>query len=253
MLKIRVIPVLLYDGYILVKTVRFLMPRNIGVPVQSARVFNSREVDELIFLDINATKENRDIDLEIVREVALECFMPLTIGGGVRSVDGIRQLLKAGADKVAINSQAIKRPSFIKEASNIFGAQCIVVSIDAKKIGDGMYEVYSEGGKKPTGLDVVDWAKRVGVLGAGEILLNSIDNDGVMRGYDLELIRLVSNAVSIPVIACGGAGKLQDFVDAVKVGGTSAVAAASIFQYTQTTPMNIKEHMAKEGIPTRIQ
>lgn len=251
MLKTRMIPTVLFKNGIVVKSKKFTEHRNIGSCINVVRVYNAREVDELVFLDITATKEDRKLPIAIVREVLDECFMPLTVGGGVKTVDDINMLLRIGADKVSINSEAVKRPEFISEAAKKFGAQCVVVSIDAKK-KDGGYEVFTEGGSKPTGLDPVAWAKKCEELGAGEILINSIDNDGMMDGYDIELTKIVSDAVSIPVIACGGAGSLEDFVKAIKEGHASAVSASSIFLFTQTTPKNVKESMAEAGIDVRL-
>ncbi|RLE42911.1 imidazole glycerol phosphate synthase subunit HisF [Candidatus Woesearchaeota archaeon] len=231
MLKIRVIPCLLLKGLGLVKTVQFKNPRYIGDPINAVRIFNEKEADELIFLDITASEERRVISLELVSKIAEECFMPFCVGGGIRTLEDIKQLLGAGAEKVAINTFAIEHPGFIKKASTMFGAQSIVVSIDAKRRKDGSYEVYTCGGKNPTGLDPLEVALRVEKNGAGEILLNSIDKDGTMEGYDIELIKSVARKLNIPVIACGGAGKLEHFYDAVKNGGASAVAAGSLFVY----------------------
>lgn len=252
MLKIRIIPCLLLKDLKLVKSIQFDRHRNIGSYIAAVRVFDAREVDELVFLDISATPEHRPISLEIVRTVAEDCFMPFGAGGGIRTVGDIRQLLKIGADKVIINTEAVRNPQFIAEAAKIFGCQAIVVSIDAKLTARGRYEIFVRGGKESTGLDAVEWAKRSEELGAGELLITSIDKDGTMEGYDINLIRSVSDMIRIPVIASGGAGKLQDFVDAVKLGGASAVAAASIFQYTQTTPLMIKQYMQQHGIAVRL-
>lgn len=251
MLKTRIIPTVLFKNGIVVKTKKFTETRNIGSCINVVRVYNSREVDELVFLDIEATREDRKLPIAIVREVLDECFMPLTVGGGVKTIEDISTLLKIGADKVSINSGALKRPEFISEAAKVFGAQCVVVSIDAKKVGDG-YVVFSEGGSKPTGIDPVSWAKKCEELGAGEILITSIDNDGMMEGYDVGLIKLVSDAVSVPVIANGGAGSPDDFVKAIKEGHASAVSASSIFLYTQTTPKNVKDYMGTAGIDVRL-
>ncbi|MEK7269395.1 MAG: glycosyl amidation-associated protein WbuZ [Planctomycetota bacterium] len=252
MIKTRVIPCLLVTELMLVKTVKFGVRRPIGVPRPAVRIFNAREVDELILLDIDATPEKRGPSLDLVADLAEECYMPLTIGGGVGSVEEVRSLLKKGADKVAINTKAFERPELISEASGTFGSQCIVVAIDARRREGGGYEAYVRGGTEATGLDPVAWAKRVEALGAGEILLTSIDRDGTMEGYDLELTRQVADVVRIPVVACGGAGRPEDFVDVVLRGHASAVAAGSIFQYTQTTPRSAKQVMRGTGIDVRL-
>lgn len=248
MLKIRVIPCLTIKGKKLVKSVQFRDHRNIGNYVAAVRVFNARDVDELIFLDLDAHEEG--IERWIIEEVTKECFMPVTLGGGVRSIDHVQHLLSSGADKVAMNSGAIENSQLISEASKRYGNQCVVVSIDAKEIGSG-WRVFSRGGSFDTRRDVVAWAKEVESLGAGEILLNSIDHEGIMRGYDRMLIQAVSNAVRIPVIALGGAGEPHHCVEAVQ-SGASAVSAASIFQYTQVTPNSIKQALSEAGFPARI-
>jgi cyclase len=247
MLKLRVIPTLLHRHAGLVKSVRFAEWRNLGNAIQAVRVYNTRQVDELVFLDIEAREPN----LSLIREVADECFMPLAVGGGIRTLDHVRQVLRVGADKVVINTAAIDDPKFIASCTKSFGAQCVVVSIDVAQTGDG-YEVRSRRGLNPTGLDPVVWAQRCEALGAGEIYLTAIDRDGTMQGYDLELIHRVSQAVAIPVIASGGAGKVSDFISAVQLGGASAVAAASIFHFTQVRPMSAKREMAKQGIEVRL-
>jgi len=229
--------------------VQFADHRNIGNYISAARVFNGRDVDEMIFLDLDARRDG--IKKWLLEEVAKECFMPLILGGGVKSVDDINLLLKIGADKVGINTSAVENPDFISASAKKFGSQCVVVSIDAK-FSNGKYEVFIEGGRKSAGVSPAAWAIRAEALGAGEILLTSIDNDGVMNGYDIDLIRQVSSSVSIPVICCGGAGKKEDFLSALKDGGASAVAAASIFQYTQTTPKNIKDYLMENGVETRV-
>lgn len=251
MLKTRVIPCMLSNGLHLIKTIEFDSIRNLGNPIQMARVYNSRNVDELIFIDMRASEENRGPNIELVSEIAKECFMPLTIGGGIHSTKDIENLLKIGADKISINSEAIQNPKFITESAKKFGSQCIVVSIDSKKIGKEYY-VFNNRGKINTKKTVIQWAKEVEKLGAGEIFLNSIDRDGMMNGYDLGLIKKVSSAVSIPVIACGGAGKVQDIIDAVKIGGADAVSIASMFHYSGHTPNSIKERMQKANIHVRI-
>jgi len=248
MLKIRVIPCLTVKQERLVKSVRFADHRNIGSYIAVVRVFDARDVDELILLDLDA--EARGIHLPMLREVTKECMMPVTLGGGVRSIEDVQAMLSAGADKVAINSAALEDPSLIGRAAARFGSQCVVVSIDAKRVGE-RYEVYSHGGTKATGREVVEWATEAQRLGAGEILLTSIDRDGTMEGYDLELVSSVARAVAVPVIACGGAGNPEDGAAAVEAGA-SAVALASLFQYTQTTPQTVKEALASGGFPARL-
>ncbi|MBI5644487.1 imidazole glycerol phosphate synthase subunit HisF [Candidatus Kaiserbacteria bacterium] len=247
MLKIRVIPCLTIKGQKLVKSVRFAEHRNIGSYIAAVRVFNVRDVDELILLDLDA--HSRGIERWLIEEVTKECFMPVTLGGGVKTIEDVQQLLSAGADKVSMNTGALERPELIREASERYGSQCVVVSIDAKQEGD-QWNVYKNGGVISAGKDVVSWAREVERLGAGEILLNSIDRDGVMEGYDTELIHAVAQAVRIPVIALGGAGIPEHCVDAVRAGA-SAVSAASIFQYTQATPQMIKAALKNAGFPAR--
>jgi imidazole glycerol-phosphate synthase subunit HisF len=249
-LKRRVIPCMLYDGISIVKTIQFSSIRNLGTPVQFARVYNSRNVDELIFLDITATQENRNPDYEVIEDILQECFMPVTIGGGIRSLDHILKLLQIGADKVSINSSSIERPEFISEAANKFGSQCIVVSIDVKKVNEE-YIVFRDRGTKGTHLAANEWAETIEDLGAGEVFLNFIDRDGKMNGYEEELIRGVSELVKIPVIACGGAGTEEHAVGAIKAGA-DAVSMASLFHYTQTTPNDVKDRMLASGLAARI-
>ncbi len=249
MLKIRVIPALTVKDAKLVKSVQFQNHRNIGNYVAAVRVFNARDVDELIFLDLDA--HEKGIETWLLEEVTKECFMPVTIGGGVKTIDEVQTLLSLGADKVSVNSEAIRRPAFITEIAERYGSQCAVVSIDVKKIEKG-WEVFYDGGTHAAGLDVIEWAKEVEKHGAGEILLHSIDRDGVMEGYDLDLIRNVAGAVRIPVVALGGAGKVSDCVEAVRAGA-SAIAAASIFQYTETTPQIIKQALSEAGFPARVR
>lgn len=251
MLKTRIIPCMLYNGLYIVKTIRFDEMRTLGNPVQYAKVYDSRNVDELIFIDITATEESRKPDLELIRSLMLECFMPVTVGGGIKTIQDIKNLLKIGADKVCINRAAIENPEFITEAAKVFGSQCIVVSIDAKKI-DNDYYVFKNRGRENAKIKAIDWAKKVEKAGAGEIFLTSIDQDGVMKGYDLDLIKKVKSSVSIPIIACGGAGKRQDIVNAIKTGGADAVSLASMFHYTGHTANSIKEEMAKAGINVRV-
>ena len=251
MLKTRVIPTVLLRNGVLVKSVQFSRYRPIGVPRQAVRVYNMRDVDELVLLDIEARLLRRGPLLELVSDLAEECFMPLAIGGGIRTVEEIRQVLKQGADKVVINTEAFEHPALIAQSAECFGSQCIVVSIDAKRTAAGAYEVHTHAGTRATGRDPISWAQEAQAQGAGEILLTSIDEDGRMQGYDLRLIRLVSEAVSIPVIASGGAGVLPHFVEAILQGRASAVAAASIFHFTQTTPNAVKTHLHQAGIHVR--
>jgi cyclase len=231
MLKTRIIPCLLLKNQGLVKTVKFKNPKYVGDPINAVRIFNEKEVDELIFLDTEATVERRKPPFKTISEIAGECFMPLSYGGGIRDLDDIKTIFNLGVEKVIINSYAIENPSFINEAFKLYGSQSIVVAVDVKKTSKEKYEVFSRGGNKKTGLDPVEHAMKMERLGAGEIFLNSIDRDGTMTGYDIELIRRITETVSIPVIVCGGAGKIEDFVDAVKKGGASAVAAGSLFVF----------------------
>lgn len=231
MLKTRVIPCLLLKNEGLVKTVKFKNPKYVGDPLNAVKIFNEKEVDELIFLDIGATIENRKPPVKLISQIATECFMPFCYGGGVSSVEDIAELFKLGVEKVAINTQAVENPSLIKRAADLFGSQSIVVSIDVKKNLFGKYRVFTHGGKKGSKLDPVEFAVQMQEIGAGELLVNSIDRDGTMTGYDLTLIKKVSEAVTVPVIACGGASDLDDFADAVKKGGASAVSAGSMFVF----------------------
>lgn len=248
---VRLIPTLaLKDGRI-IKTVRFDEFRDVGHPKTMGKVFDSQDVDELIFTDITASQEGREPDWESIRLFAEECAMPLTIGGGVKSVEHIRKLLQIGADKVTINSAAVKDPTFVTRASTMFGSQCIVISIDAAARRQGAYEVMIEGGATATGRDPVGWAKECEKLGAGEILITSIDRDGTMQGYDLELIGMVANAVTIPVIANGGAGLLVDLIDAATKTGASAVACSSLFHFSDNKPIKAKAFLQDHGISVR--
>ncbi len=251
MLKVRIIPTLLWKGMGLVKGVGFDSSRRVGTLLPAIKVYNTREVDELILVDILATKEERGPDWEAVAEFSGECFVPLTVGGGIRDLDDIRDLLRAGADKVCINSSAFDNLQLISEASSHFGAQCVVISIDARADGQGGYECHSRCGTLPTGRDPAEWAREVESLGAGEILITNIDHDGTMEGYDLELTRLVSRAVNIPVIASGGAGNYGHMLEALQQGEAAAVAAASIFHFTQQTPLEAKQHLGDNGISVR--
>jgi cyclase len=242
---------MLWKDSTLVKGQAFNSDRIIGTVLPTLRVYNRRQVDELMVMDISATNNERRPDFASVIDFADECFVPLTIGGGIKTIEDIRELLNAGADKVAINSEAYENQSFIRQAAEKFGSQCIVVSIDAKKNADGIYECYSHCGKKSQNIQPHVWAKKMQDLGAGEILITSIPHDGIMSGYDLELIKLVSNAVSIPVIASGGASKYEDFYQAISAANASAVAAASIFHFTEQTPLEAKQYLAEKGISVR--
>ena len=251
MLKTRIIPCLDVDNGRVVKGVNFVDLVDAGDPVEQAKLYCDQGADELCFLDITATSDNRGTILDIVRQTAEQVFMPLTVGGGVRSLEDIRNLLEAGADKVAINSAAVKNPEFVKEAAEKCGSQCIVVAIDAKK-SKGGWEVFTHGGREPTGIDAVEWARQMAAYGAGEILMTSMDRDGTKKGFDLELTRTISDAVSVPVIASGGVGTLEHLVDGVRDGGASAVLAASIFHFGEYTIHDAKEALDKEGIPVRL-
>ncbi|MAU61236.1 imidazole glycerol phosphate synthase subunit HisF [Parvibaculum sp.] len=252
MLKARVIPCLdVKDGRV-VKGVNFVDLRDAGDPVEAARAYDAAGADELCFLDITASHEERAIIFDVVRRTAEQCFMPLTVGGGVRTVDDVRQLLLAGADKVSINTAAVFNPDFVRIASEKFGNQCIVVAIDAKQVAPGKWEIFTHGGRKPTGIDAVEYAVKVTELGAGEILLTSMDRDGAKSGFDIALTRAVADAVSVPVIASGGVGNLDHLVEGVRDGHASAVLAASIFHFGDHTIGEAKEHMAKAGIPVRL-
>lgn len=252
MLKVRVMPTLLFKNFGLVKGVCFDSWRPIGSVMQAIKVYNMREVDELVFLDISATREERPPDFETVDEIADECFMPLTVGGGVRRIDDVGRLLQVGADKVLINTAAIHTPDLIRLVADKYGSQCVVVSIDAKKLPNGQYEVCTHSGTRATARDPVTFAREVEALGAGEILITSIDRDGTMTGYDIKLTRDVSDAVSIPVIASGGAGNYEHMALAIIQGKASAVAAASIFHFTQQTPLEAKRFLRERGINTRL-
>jgi len=250
-LKIRIMPTLLYKDVGLVKGVAFDSWRRVGAAMQAVKVYNMREVDELVFLDITATPDGRQPDFELIDDLADECFMPLTVGGGIRDVEDVRRLLLVGADKVAINTAALERPELIAECANHFGSQCLVVSIDARRESDGRHRVYSHSGSRPTEIDPVSAAKRAEEEGAGEILLTSIDRDGTMEGYDIELTKNVCDAVNVPVIASGGAGSPEDMVAALRDGHASAIAAASIFHFTQQTPAEAKAVLRDHDFPMR--
>jgi cyclase len=234
-----------------VKGVNFVGLRDAGDPVEQAIVYDAAGADELCFLDITASHEARGTLLDVVRRTAEVCFMPLTVGGGVRTLDDIRALLLAGADKVSINTAAVMRPEFIREAAEKFGSQCIVAAIDAKKAESGKFEIFTHGGRQATGIDAVDYAQKVVALGAGEILLTSMDRDGTRKGYDLPLTRAIADAVSVPVIASGGVGTLEDLVKGVTEGHASAVLAASIFHFGEVSVAQAKAALAAAGLPTR--
>jgi len=252
MLKVRIIPCLDVHAGRVVKGVNFVDLIDAGDPVEQAKVYDAAGADELCFLDITASHENRETIYDVVRGTAEQCFMPLTVGGGVRTTDDIRKLLLAGADKVSINTAAVHRPEFVAEASERFGAQCIVVAIDAKQTGPGKWEIFTHGGRKPTGIDAVEWAKRMVSLGAGEILLTSMDKDGTKSGFDNALNRTVADGIRVPLIASGGVGTLDHMVDGVRDGHASAVLAASIFHFGEYTIAEAKAHMAAAGIPVRM-
>lgn len=245
-------PTLLVKDFGLVKGVRFDSWRPIGSIIQSVKVYNMREVDELVLLDIRATEEERRPDFALIDDIADECFMPLTVGGGIRTVEDVRCLLQVGADKVALNTAAVQTPELIRSIAEKFGSQCLVVSIDTRRTPDGLYEVCTHSSQKPTGIDAIRFARQAEELGAGEILITSIDCDGTMRGYDLELIRSISQAVSIPVIASGGAGHYQHMFEAIRQGGATAVAAASMFHFTEQTPLEAKKFLQEQGIQVRL-
>jgi cyclase len=247
----RIIPCLDVDKGRVVKGVNFVGIRDAGNPVEVARRYNQQGADEITFLDITATSDDRETLVHVVEQVASEVFIPLTVGGGIRTLEDIRRMLNAGADKVSINSAAVFRPEFVQEASDHFGSQCIVVAIDAKRVDDH-WEIFTHGGRKATGIDVVEWAKKMQAFGAGEILLTSMDGDGTKKGYDLALTRAVSDAVSIPVIASGGVGNLQDLADGIIHGGAEAVLAASIFHFGEYTLEQAKLHLQEQGIEVRL-
>jgi len=259
MLAKRIIPCLDVTGGRVVKGVNFVELRDAGDPVEIAARYNEQGADELTFLDITATSDGRDLILPVIEAVASQVFIPLTVGGGVRTVDDVRRLLNAGADKTSFNSAAIANPQVIRDASDRYGAQCIVVAIDAKRrVGDELaargpgWDVYSHGGRTNTGLDVVEWARRMAGYGAGEILLTSMDRDGTRSGFDLELTRAVAEAVTVPVIASGGVGNLDHLADGIQIGLADAVLAASIFHYGEYTIAQAKQHMAARGITVRL-
>ena len=253
MLSIRIIPCLDVAEGRVVKGVKFQNLRDAGDPVESAKAYEQQGADELVFLDIKASVDNRNIMHDVVARTASECFMPLTVGGGLRNLDDIHQMLNSGADKVSLNTSAVLDPDIVQKASSHFGNQCIVVAIDARRIqGQEKWEVYTHGGREATGIDAIEWAKNIVSLGAGEILLTSMDCDGVQTGYDLALTRAVSDAVEVPVIASGGAGKLEHLVEVVREGKASAVLAASIFHFGTYTIRQAKETLQEGGLPARL-
>jgi imidazole glycerol-phosphate synthase subunit HisF len=252
MLKMRVIPCLDVKDGRTVKGVNFVDLVDAGDPVAQATIYDREGADELCFLDITASAENRDTLYDVVARTAEQCFMPLTVGGGVRIVEDIRRLLLAGADKASINTAAVARPDFVREAAEKFGSQCIVVAIDAKQVGAGRWEVFTHGGRRATGLDAVGWAKRMARSGAGEILLTSMDRDGTKAGFDIALTRAVADAVTIPVIASGGVGTLDHLVEGIRDGHATAVLAASIFHFGTYRIGQAKAHLASAGIPVRM-
>ena len=252
MLKNRVIPCLDVKNGRVVKGINFVDLKDAGDPVEQASIYDKGGADEICFLDITASNENRNTIIDVVNKTAEKCFVPLTVGGGVRTIDNIRNLLLAGADKVSINTAAIKDINFVKEASKKFGAQCMVVAVDAKKVSDGKWEIFTHGGREKTGIDAVDFCKKAETNGAGEILLTSMDKDGTKTGYDIDLLNIVTKSISIPVIASGGAGNLAHLYDAIKSGGASAVLAASIFHYGEFTIKETKEYLKSRNVPIRL-
>lgn len=251
MLTKRIIPCLDVNKGRVVKGVNFVNLQDAGDPVEIARIYDEAGADELVFLDITASSEERDTVVDMVRAVAAQVFIPFTVGGGIRTVEDFRRLLREGADKISVNSAAIDRPELIREAAEKFGSQCVVVAIDAKSRPDGGWNIYKHGGRLDTGIDAVEWAKRAHDLGAGEILLTSMDCDGTKAGYDIPLTRAIAEAVSIPVIASGGAGTLAHFKDALTEGKADAALAASLFHYRELEIREVKDYLAGEGIPVR--
>lgn len=251
--RIRVMPTLLYKEFGLVKGVGFDSWRRVGSAMQAVKVYNMREVDELVFLDIAATRDGRPPDFQLIDELADECFMPMTVGGGVRTVEDVRGLLQVGADKIALNTAAVANPELVRAISRRFGSQCVVVSIDFRRHEDGRCEAYTHAGGVRTGYEPVRLARQAEAMGAGELLLTSIDRDGTMTGYDLEAIREVSDAVSIPVIASGGAGQYEHMAEVLREGHATAVAAASMFHFTEQTPLEAKKYLHERGFDVRLR
>ena len=252
MLKTRLIPCLDVKNGRVVKGVNFLDLKDAGDPVEQAKFYDDSGADELCFLDITASHENRGTILGVVERTAEQCFIPLTVGGGIRTLEDIRRLLKAGADKISINTAAVKNPKLVESAAKKFGSQCVVVALDARRTNKS-YEIFTHGGRTQTGIDALDWAKRMESLGAGELLLTSMDRDGTQKGFDLELTQMIADAVKIPLIASGGVGKLQHLVDGVKVGHASAVLAASIFHFGAYSIGEAKSYMESKGISIRLK
>ena len=252
MLSVRIIPCLDVTGGRVVKGVNFVNLIDAGDPVESAKAYEQQGADELVFLDITASSDKRDTIVDVARGCASQVFIPFTIGGGIRTVDDMRKMLKAGADKTSLNTAAVKNPSVIREGAEKFGRQCVVLAVDARRSGDHRWEVYVNGGRTPTGIDCLEWVKRATQLGAGEILLTSMDADGTKSGYDIELTRAVSEAVDVPVIASGGAGKLEHFYDVLTEGKADAVLAASVFHYGTFTVREVKEYLKSRGVEVRF-
>ena len=252
MLKKRIIPCLDVKNGRVVKGINFVELKDAGDPVEQAKIYSEGGADEICFLDITATYEKRDILTDIVRKTAKECFVPLTVGGGVRTIENIRELLLAGADKVSINTEAVKNIEFVKEAARKFGSQCIVVAIDAKRVSENKWEIFTHGGRNKTGIDAVEFAKKVEDNGAGEILLTSMDKDGTKSGYDVDLLKKITNTLNIPLIASGGVGTLDHFYDGIVKGGASAVLAASIFHYGEYKIKDAKEYLNSKNVSVRL-
>ena len=252
MLKKRIIPCLDVKNGRVVKGINFIELKDAGDPVEQAKIYSEGGADEICFLDITASNENRDTLTDIVKKTAKECFVPLTVGGGVRTIENIRELLLAGADKVSINTEAVKNIEFVKEAAKKFGSQCIVVAIDAKKVSEDRWEIFTHGGRNKTGIDAVNFAKKVEDNGAGEVLLTSMDKDGTKSGYDVDLLKKITKTLNIPLIASGGAGRLDHFYDGIVKGGASAVLAASIFHYGEYKIRDVKEYLNSKNVSVRL-